>query len=60
MPKTSPSLRVRTRIPLAAWALAAVVAIYSVMSSVLQAAPQDHAMPRAEQADRPANHQAKV
>ena len=41
---------VRTRLPLAAWAVAAVVALVSVMSSLWQAHhPIDRAVPSAEQ-----------
>jgi hypothetical protein len=63
MLKTPRTLPVRTRVPLAAWAIAAIVALYSVMSSLLHVAPHsDHATPRAEQADQPVttSHQAKV
>jgi fumarate reductase subunit D len=41
---------VRTRLPLAAWAVAGVVTIVSLMSSLWQAHhPMDHGMPSAEQ-----------
>ena len=57
------SLPVRTRVPLAAWAVAAVVTLFSLMSSLLHApAPSDHAIPSAGQGTQPQNgsHQAKV
>lgn len=57
---TSP---VRTRLPLAAWAVAVVVTLVSLMSSLLHAPlPSNHAMPSAEQGVQPQerSHQAKV
>ena len=63
MLKTPPTLPVRTRIPLAGWAVAAVVTLYSLMSSLVFATPpSDHAMPRAEQPIQPKimAHHAKV
>ena len=65
MLKIPETLPVRTRLPLAAWAVAAVVTL--VLAHVLSAAaPQrrsDHAMPSAEQGVAAAKsrcHQAKV
>jgi hypothetical protein len=59
-----PTIPVRTRLPLAAWAVAAVVTLFSLMSSLLQQAPApfSHAMPSAEQGAEPetTSHQAKV
>jgi hypothetical protein len=60
IPDTIP---VRTRLPLAAWAVAAAVTLASVMSSLLHGPqPLDRAMPSAEQGIQPkiAVHQAKV
>lgn len=60
IPETVP---VRTRVPLPVWAAAAVVTLFSLMSSLMHWAPlSDHVMPRAEQADQPkvVSHQAKV
>jgi hypothetical protein len=55
-----PTLHVRTRVPLAAWAVAAVITLFSLMSSLLHATqPFDH-MPRAEQPTKAVSHQAKV
>ncbi len=54
---------VRTRVPLAAWAVAAIVTLFSLMSALLHAhAPSDHALPSAEQGVQPkvGSHQAKV
>lgn len=58
-----PTLPVRTRVPLAGWAVAAVVTLYALMLSLLAATPpSDHTMPRIEQATQPksVSHQAKV
>ncbi len=63
MLKIPPTLPVKTRIPLAAWAVAAVVTLFVLMSSLLHATvPSDHAMPNAEQRAQPehGSHQAKV
>jgi hypothetical protein len=63
MLKLPPTLPVRTRVPLAAWAVAALVTLFSLASSLLQAMdPFGHAFPRAERLDRPSvsSHQAKV
>jgi hypothetical protein len=60
IPRTIP---VRSRVPLAAWAVAAVVTLVSLMSSLLQAYdPLGHAVPSAEQRMQPkiVAHQAKV
>jgi hypothetical protein len=47
---TPGKLPVRTRLPLAAWAVAGVGTIVSLMSSLWQAQhPLDHGMPSAEQ-----------
>jgi hypothetical protein len=54
---------VRTRIPLAAWAVAAIVTLFSLMSSLLHThTSSDHALPSAEQGAQPkaGSHQAKV
>lgn len=59
IPGTPP---VRTRLPLAAWAVAAVVTLFSLVSSLLHAhQPLGHAMPSADESP-PAHmpHQAKV
>ena len=58
-----PHIPVRTRLPLAAWAVAAVVTLVSLMSSLLQAHdPLGRATPSAEQQVKPkiVAHQAKV
>ena len=63
MLKIPDTLPVRTRLPLAAWAVAAAVTLASLMSSLLHAPqPTDRAMPSAEQGVAPkiALHQAKV
>ena len=63
MLKIPETLPVRTRLPLAAWAVAAVVTLFSLMSALLHAsAPADHALPSAEQGVQPkvGSHQAKV
>jgi hypothetical protein len=60
IPETLP---VRTRVPLAAWAVAAVVTLFSLMCSLIHSPLlSDHATPRAERADQPKvlSHQAKV
>jgi hypothetical protein len=60
LPRTIP---VRTRVPLAAWAVAAVVTLVSLMSSLLHAYdPSGQLMPSAEQRLQPkiVAHQAKV
>ena len=55
---------VKTRLPVAAWAIAGVVTLFSLMSTVLQApCAVRHAMPQAEQGERSRkarSHQAKV
>jgi hypothetical protein len=58
MLKIPPTLPVRTRVPLAAWAIAAVITLYSLMSSLLQMQSSHHAM----EADQPVltSHHAKV
>jgi hypothetical protein len=58
-----PTLHVRTRVPLAGWAIAAVITLFSLMSSALHSTPfADHAMPTAEQElqQKVLSHQAKV
>lgn len=60
IPRTIP---VRSRVPLAAWAIAAVVTLASLMSSLLQAHDlSHHGAPSAEQRLQPkiVAHQAKV
>jgi len=44
------SLPVRTRLPLEAWALAGLVALFSLVSSLLHMSVADHAQPSIEQA----------
>jgi hypothetical protein len=54
---------IRTRLPVAAWAIAGVVTLFSLMSTVLHLpAPFHQATPQAEQSEQPpgAIHQAKV
>jgi len=63
MLKTPRTIPVRTRLPLAAWAVAAAVTLASLMSSLLHASPpSDGFMPSAEQRMAPkiVAHQAKV
>ena len=63
MLKIPPTLPVKTRVPLAAWAVAAVVTLFALMSSLMHAPqPPGHAMPSAEQGTQPkgGSHQAKV
>ncbi|MGA7456836.1 MAG: hypothetical protein WBW51_05870 [Methyloceanibacter sp.] len=60
---TPDKIPVRTRLPLAAWAIAAIVTLASLMSSLLHAYdPWLHGMPSAEQRVQPkiVAHQAKV
>jgi hypothetical protein len=59
IPKTLP---VRTRVPLAGWAVAGFVTLFALASSLLHAvAPGDHAMARAEQGEPNArSHQANL
>jgi hypothetical protein len=59
IPETLP---VRTRIPLVVWAVAAVVTLFSLTSSLLHLPASNHGLPSAER-DGPAIelfHQAKV
>lgn len=50
MLKIQGTIPVRTRLPFAAWAVAGVVALCSVLSSYMHApVPSNHAMPNAEQ-----------
>jgi hypothetical protein len=63
MLKTPRTIPVRTRLPLAAWAIAAAVTLASLMSSLLHAYhPADRFLPSAEQRMQPkiVVHQAKV
>ena len=63
MLKIPPTLPVKTRVPLAAWAVAAVVTLFALMSSLMHAPqPPGHAMPSAEQGAQPehGSHQVKV
>jgi hypothetical protein len=54
-------LPVRTRIPLAVWAVAGVVTLFSLVSSLVHVpASSNHALPSAERAMPPIVHQAKV
>jgi hypothetical protein len=60
IPGTPP---VKTRLPVAAWAIAGLVTLFSLMSTVLHMSPTAHQeMPQAEQGAEPqqAVHQAKV
>jgi hypothetical protein len=60
IPGTPP---VKTRLPAAAWAIAGVVTLFSLMSTLLHhPAPSDRAMPQAGQGieQQDAAHQAKV
>ena len=57
-----PNLRVRSRVPLAGWAVAALITLYSLISSLLHTTQPSNHMPWAEQ-NLPAkavSHQAKV
>ena len=55
------SLPVRTRLPLEAWALAGLVALFSLVSSLAHVSVTDHARPSLEQADQvKSSHQARV
>jgi hypothetical protein len=61
--KTPKTLPIRTRLPLAAWAVAALVTLFSLMSSLVHAPlVSGHAVPVAEQATQPGNasHQARL
>jgi len=61
MLKIPETLPVRTRVPLAVWAVAAVVTLFSLMSSLMHLpASSNHALPSAEQEVPPIVHQAKV
>ena len=53
---------VKTRLPVAAWAIAGVVTLFSLMSTVLPLPAPSHGLPQAEQGAEPqyAEHQAKV
>jgi hypothetical protein len=60
IPGTPP---VKTRLPVAAWAIAGVVTLFSLMSTVLHhPVPPHRAIPQAEQGTEPqdAVHRAKV
>jgi hypothetical protein len=60
IPGTPP---VKTRLPVAAWAIAGVVTLFSLMSTLLHLpAPSHRAMPQAEQGLEPQDpiHRAKV
>ena len=58
MLKTPPTLPVRTRVPLAAWAIAAVITLYSLVSTLLHMQSSHHTM----EAEQPVvtSHHAKV
>jgi hypothetical protein len=62
MLKLPETLPVRTRLPLGAWAVAAAITLFSLVSSMFQAAsPIGNAMPSAERMQTPITaHQAKV
>jgi hypothetical protein len=50
MLKISGTPHVKTRLPVAAWAIAGVVTLFSLMSTLLHmATPIHHALPQAEQ-----------
>ena len=53
---------VRTRLPFAAWAIAAVVTLASLISSLVHDDPSRHGIPSAEQRVQPkiVAHQARV
>jgi hypothetical protein len=60
IPGTPP---VKTRLPVAAWAIAGLVTLFSLMSTLLHpSTPSHRAMPQAEQGIEQQNavHQAKV
>jgi hypothetical protein len=60
---TPDKIRVRSRLPLAAWAIAAVVTLASLISSLVHAYdPSHHGIPSAEQRVQPkiVAHQARV
>ena len=50
MTKIAHSLPVRTRLPLAAWAVAALVTLFSLASSLLHLSPVIHGVQSIEQA----------
>jgi hypothetical protein len=57
MLKIPNSIPVKTRLPLSAWAVAALLSIVSVASSLLQLSPVDHTVnARAEQMNLPSDH----
>jgi hypothetical protein len=54
MLKIPGTLPVRTRLPVAAWAVAGVVTLFSLISTLLHMpVPSQHAMPQAEQVTQP-------
>ena len=61
MLKIPNSIPVKTRLPLSAWALAALLSIVSVASSLLHLSPVDHAVnTRVEQTNLPSDHTRNV
>jgi hypothetical protein len=61
MLKIPNSIPVKTRLPLSAWAVAALLSIMSVASSLLHLSPVDHALnARAEQTIPSANYTRDV
>jgi hypothetical protein len=63
MLKIPETLPVRTRLPLAAWAIAALVALFSLMSSLVHSPVySNHPTPVAQQAAQPAkaSHEARL
>jgi len=54
MRKISGTLPVKTRLPVAAWAVAGVVTLFSLISTLLHVpVPSQHALPQAEQGAQP-------
>jgi hypothetical protein len=62
MTSISGSLPVKTRLPLEAWALAGLVTLFSLVSSLMHMPLSDHAKPSLEQAtgQGKASQQARV
>jgi hypothetical protein len=61
MLKVPNSIPVKTRLPLSAWAVAALLSLVSVASSLLHLSPVDHSLnARAEQMNLPSDHTRDV
>jgi hypothetical protein len=61
MLKVPNSIPVKTRLPLSAWAVAAVLSLVSVASSLLHLSPVDRSLnTRAEQMNLPSDHTRDV